>query len=134
VQGSVNAFTIQEKVIEDILESVVGEQAGEIIPSRIDPIQQQVRAWLQNQLENPEIPSEKVREALKKLSDPLPNPYIKDLKDGIQGSQKKSDPNILFEIIANLDVGISQPRNSEKVMHRLTKEDLHLVCWEYVWS
>lgn len=134
VMGEVNAFEVQDKVIEDILKSVIGEQAGEIVPSKIDPIQQQIRAWLHNQFDNPEISSDKVRDALKKLSDPLPNPYIKDLKEGIQESQKKSDPNVLFEIITGLDVGNGQSRDKDIEVHPLTKDDLHLVCWEYIWS
>lgn len=71
-------FSIQEKIIENILESQRERRALESVPKPLDPIQQTVASVIQAAVDHPGIPRAKAPEAIRFLNQPLPCLRAKD--------------------------------------------------------
>jgi hypothetical protein len=129
----VDVFEIQERVIADILGSVEHRQAVEAAPKILDDVQQLAATVLQAQRNNPALPARAVDEALQTLREPLPGAYVKDLREAYETYQRDGDGEALLAAVQELETAAEQ----EAEVHAaegFTREDLHLVCWEYVWS
>jgi hypothetical protein len=134
VIGEADVFEVQEIVVEDILASVQSQEALEAAPKILENVQQHVTTLLQGQIDNPELSRQEVRAALKSLREPLPGPYLKDLEGAYQSYQRDGDVAALLEAVHSLEA--VEETASEKVEAKtrpLAADDLHLVCWEYVW-
>ena len=133
--GETDVFEVQEKVIADILVSVQGQQALEAAPKILENAQSHVTTLLESQIDNPEISRQVIRSALKALRDPLPGPYLKDLQEAYETYQRDGDLRALLDAVEALGSGEKDAPDQAKAKSQLLKaEDLHLVCWEYVWS
>ena len=135
VVGDCDVFDIQDRVIDDILNSVREQQAVEAAPTILDPLQQTVITLLRGYLNSPAVSRGDVREAMKRLRSPMPNIAIRDLRRVYE--QFQTDQNIELVIshvqsieAVELEVG---PAGSD-TRPALSREDLHLVCFDYVWS
>jgi len=134
VGENVDVFAVQERVIEHILRSVQHQQAVEAAPKIVDPLQQTVRTVLEQQRHNPAVPSQAVRAALKALREPLSRAYVKDLRAAYETYQREGDLAALLAAIEALETVAPQPEPRAPATAPLAWEDLHLVCWEYIWS
>ncbi|MBS3784947.1 MAG: helicase, partial [Anaerolineae bacterium] len=129
----VDFFEIQDRVIADILASVRNQQAIEAAPKILDDMQQLVATVLAGQRNNPAVPSGEVREALRTLREPLPRAYVGDLRDAYDAYRRDGDVVALLAAVQGLET-TKAPEEQMPAAQELTQEDLHLVCWEYVWS
>ncbi len=135
VIGEADVFTIQDRVMDDILSTVQRHRALEAAPKIVDPVQNLVATVLQSQLNNPNLPRKKVRDALKALRQPLLGAYLRDLRTAYDTYQRDSDVGALLQTVNHsLQATDPSPQTSVSNVHQLRKDDLHLVCWEYVWS
>jgi hypothetical protein len=134
VVGQADVFAVQERVIADILGSVRHQQAVEAAPKIVDPVQQLVATALQRQRANPAVKWAEVRAALRSLREPLPKAYIKDLGAAYEAYQREGDVAALLEAVQRLETRSEELEQRAAPATLLTEEDLHLVCWEYVWS
>ncbi len=135
VIGEADVFEVQEKVVEDILSSVQSQEALEAAPKILENVQQHVSTLLQGQIDNPELSRQEVLTALKSLREPLPGPYLKDLESAYQSYQRDGDVAALLEAVHSLEAAEEGASKKPEAKTRpLTAGDLHLVCWEYVWS
>ena len=132
--GEVDVFAVQERVTEHILRSIQHRQAVEAAPKIVDPLQQTVRTVLEQQRNNPAVSSQAVRAALKALREPLSRAYVKDLRAAYETYQREGDLAALLDAVDALETGASQPEALAPTAAPLTRGDLHLVCWEYIWS
>ena len=66
-----SVFDLQEKVIEDILRSFQEQQALEVAPRSVDPIQQTVATALQGYLNHPDVDRRQAIGALRFLNQPM---------------------------------------------------------------
>jgi hypothetical protein len=117
-----------------ILRSVQHQQAVEAAPKIVHPLQQTVRTVLEQQRNNPAVSSQAVRAALKALREPLSRAYVKDLRAAYENYQRDGDLTALLNAVDALETTASQSEPETTVVAPLMREDLHLVCWEYVWS
>ncbi|MDP2950135.1 MAG: helicase-related protein [Chloroflexota bacterium] len=133
VVGDADVFAIQEKVIEDILRSVQEQQAVEAAPKVLDPLQQTVITLLQRYLSSPAVPRREVREALQRLQSPMTHTALRDLRKSHDQFVKDQDLATFLDAVRRMasPATQSQPQGAE---HPLTREDLHLVCFDFVWS
>ncbi len=129
----VDVFEIQDRVVEDILGSVRNQQAIEAAPKILDETQQLVATELQAQLNNPAVASSEVREALRVLREPLPGAYVSDLWDAYGAYRRDGDVAALLRAVQALEPG-PVPERDAPTTRPLVPEDLHLVCWEWIWS
>jgi hypothetical protein len=137
VLGEANVFEIQEKIKDHILESVTEKIAAEAAPAIIEPIQKTVSAVFMESLSRPDLERSRVLEAIKGLQQPMMGVSLRRLKAAYQDYQLGKDIETLLASV----VGLSQALPSEEEEDRgnqhlrpITRDNLHLVCWEYVWS
>jgi signal transduction protein with GAF and PtsI domain len=94
-----------------------------------------VATLLQQQRNNPALEWRAVKQALKALREPLPGAYLKDLRAAFEAYQREGDPQALLEAVAAITAeAAAPPETAAGPLRALQEEDLHLVCWEYIWS
>lgn len=65
----------------------------------------------------------------------MPGAYVKDLRAAYEAFQQDGEVEALLAAVQALEVEVAEPAESvEPAVRPLQEEDLHLVCWEYVWS
>jgi len=134
VVGDVNVFEIQEKVLDDILRSVQEQEAIEAAPKILDPIQQTVITLLRGYLNSPLVKRHDVKDAMKRLSEPMTHTAMRLLRKAFEDFQQKKDIAALVKSIRTTEkrgVDYSPDQGQRKPLKR---EDLHLVCFDFVWS
>lgn len=132
--GEADVFAIQETVKESILDSIQTQVAMEAAPKIIDPIQQTVSAVLRGYLNNPKLQRSQLRQALKILGQPMIDASIRKVKSAYEMYQTNNDESALLSTvlsIGNVDEIITMPAEPTR---QISAEDLHLICWEYIWS
>lgn len=134
--GESGVFAIQAKGQADVLKSVQEQAAVEAAPTIVEPIQQTVTAVLRQHLNNPGIPRKDVLAALGTLGQPATRLVRKQLKTAYETFVVDGDVTQLLAAVASNNPGENEPDApaSDTTKPTLTAEDLHLVCWEYVWS
>jgi hypothetical protein len=133
--GESDVFAIQTKVQAHILESIQAQAALEAAPLIIEPIQQTVTAVLRQHLNNPTLQRSQVRQAIKTLGQPMVKVALKRLQSAYQRYQISGDvTQLLTEILVDDQPSSAPDISSGNPTRTLTVDDLHLVCWEYIWS
>ena len=134
IVGDCDLFAMQEKVIEDILQSVQEQQAVAAAPRILDPIQQNVITLLRGYLNSPAISRQEVRSAMQRLSQPMTHVAVRELREAYTAFSQHEDVHQLVNAVNASATGeIERERNTENSAS-LRHEDLHLVCFDYVWS
>ncbi len=133
VIGDADVFAIQDKVIGDILRSEQEQQAVEAAPKVLDPLQQTAVTLLQPYLNSSAAPRNEVKEALRRLQAPMAHVALRDLRKAYERFVKDQDLGALLASIRSLEGSASKPQTKEAGV-LLAREDLHLICFDYVWS
>jgi hypothetical protein len=136
VIGEADVFEIQAKVQQHILQSVEAQAAAEAAPTIVDPIQQTIAAVLREHLNNPALKRSDVRAALRALSLPVRKTTASRLKSAYEDYQANEDVIQLLAAVRKHLAGAAEPvePRPQSTARPLTVDDLHLICWEYVWS
>jgi superfamily II DNA or RNA helicase/HKD family nuclease len=136
VIGEADVFEIQAKVQQHILQSVEAQAAAEAAPTIVDPIQQTIAAVLREHLNNPALKRSEVRAALRALSLPVRKTTASRLKSAYEDYQANEDVIQLLAAVRKHLAGAAEPvePRPQSTARPLTVDDLHLICWEYVWS
>lgn len=134
VIGEADPFDIQNRVMEEIVESVQRRQALEAAPKIVDDDQNLVIAVLQGQLNNPALSRKLIRTTLQSLRRPLPAVYVRDLRAAYDAYLRDDDLAAFTKRVAEITQATAAPTEATPAVAPLRREDLRLVCWEYVWS
>jgi len=134
VIGDVNVFEIQEKVLEDILRSVQEQEAIEAAPKILDPVQQTAITLLRGYLNSPLVKRHDVKDAIKRLSEPMTRTTIRLLRKAFDDFQHRKDITALVKSIRTTERRGEDRPIEEGLKKPLKREDLHLVCFDFVWS
>lgn len=135
VVGDVDVFDIQEKVIEEILHSVQERQAVEAAPKILDPLQQTVITLLRGYLNSPTVKRNEVRDAMKRLRQPMTHTAVRDLRRAYEQFQREQRIDAVVEFARSADVVGPDPDTPPgDAQLPLSREDLHLVCFDFVWG
>jgi len=134
VVGDVNVFEIQEKVLDDILHSVQEQEAIEAAPKILDPIQQTVITLLRGYLNSPLVKRHDVKDAIRRLSEPMTHTAIRLLRKAFEDFQQKKDIMTLVKSIRATEKRSENHSFDQGQRKSLKREDLHLVCFDFVWS
>jgi hypothetical protein len=84
-------------------------------------------------MNNPAVASGEVREALRTLREPLPRAYVGDLQDAYDAYRRDGDVGALLGAVQELET-VEVPEQGGGPTESLTRDDLHLVCWEWICS
>jgi superfamily II DNA or RNA helicase len=135
VIGEADVFAIQAKVQQHILDSIQAQAAAEAAPTIIEPSQQTVAAVLKEHANHPTVKRSEVRTALRILSQPMLRTALKQLKTAYEAFAANGDvAQLLAAVKGNESASARAEPQSQPSAPSLAVGDLHLVCWEYVWS
>jgi hypothetical protein len=135
VVGEADVFKIQEKVIDHILSQVTEKVAVEEAPKILDPLQQTVATTIRGLLNHPQVERRRVTAALQALSAPLPSSRIRALRAAYQEYGRIGEVEAFLSRVEEVAVRDgSASREDRPPARALRREDLHLVCFDWVWS
>ena len=131
-----DVFDLQEKVIIDILQSHQRQQSIQAAPKVIDPIQATVATAVQGYLQHPKVDRIQALDAIRYLSQPLPGVQVKELRNAFKAFRNDQTIDALLEVVLSLRsrFGTTARSDSGATPKSLRREDLHLVCFEYICS
>jgi len=130
----VNIFELQEKAIASILRDSLQESVLGDLPKILDPIQQKLQTVLQRCMNIPNLKRQEVIAALQRVNVPQPRVHIKMLREAYHQYTTGGNVQVLLDTINTIDVplgGGSEGQQEEKAV--LTREDIKLICFEYIW-
>ena len=135
VVGDSDVFAIQNRVIDDILGSVHQQQAVEAAPTILDPLQQTVITLFRGYLHSPAVTRSDVRDAMQRLQAPMTHAATRDLRRVYDRFQHDHDIESILIHVGSIDsVNSSSSAIDSNQQAPLTRDDLHLVCFDFVWS
>ena len=130
-------FDVQEKVIENILQSFDTQQALEKAPRSLDPIQQTIATTIQTYINHPDIDRGSAIAAIKFLNEPRLAVQIRELREIYKIFTKDGEAKQLIDKIAQMikKMGVNEKREntlSASSQINLQREDLYLICFDFV--
>lgn len=134
VVGDVDVFSIQEKVIEHILAQAQEQRATVEAPRALDPIQQTVTTALRAYLNHSGIDRQEVRRLMQVLASPMPGVHVRTLRRAYRDFGRSQDVGQLIDVVRDLPHAEVSPEGENGKGHTLRREDLHLVCFDFIWS
>jgi F0F1-type ATP synthase delta subunit len=139
VERETDIFSLQEQVIASIVQSSVEQIAVEEAPKVLDPIQQTIATTLRGYINNPAISRNEIKTAIQKVIEPQPGVYIKTLRKAYEQFLTNRNIDELLTAIKSITSEQNTPHDAsiqvgENAMKSPVKrEDLKLVCFDYVW-
>ena len=139
-EGEIDLFALQERVIQSIITTATERHIAEAGPRRIEKEQQELVTLFQRLLANPErlaslkLEQQELIAALQRVQAYQPRVYLKTLRKALNDFKASRDLSALLQTILELG-GPSEHLDAPKEQKTLLKrDDLKLVCFEYVWS
>lgn len=135
VVGDYDVFGIQEKIIENILQTHQEQRGMQAVPKVVDPAQQVIATSLQGYLNHPDVSRQKIIQAIRFLNKPLSSPLVKELKRHHTEFLKNSDiASFIRNICSMADTYGSAETGGPDSLPELRREHLRLICFDHVCS
>lgn len=135
VPSDIDIFALQEKVIESILQSSIEQIAIEEAPKILDPIQQTISTVLRAYVNSPGQSRREIITAIQKINVPQPRVYIKELRKAYETFRTNQQINDLLATIQEISKASEKINTANnEVKSPIKREDLKLICFEYVWQ
>jgi hypothetical protein len=122
--GEQDVFLLQDKVIEHILRSDQAVEARATASTKPDPVQQAIAEELKNA----------IRRGTRYLAQPAGPFVIKKMKAAFQASQADGQAQPLLDEMTRLEADFGKDSATTPQSPGLRREDLKLICFEYVSS
>src|SRR6266849_5903692 len=140
--GEVDIFALQEQVISSIVQSSVEQVAVEEAPKLLDPIQQTIATTLRSYINSPAINRKEIIAAIQRLNEPQPDVYVKTLRKAYEAFTSNAQVDELLTAVKSIGAGTNAPGNggpgksadSPESKTPVKRDDLKLICFEYVWD
>ena len=138
-ETEVDIFALQEKVIASIVQSSAEQVAVEEAPKLLDPIQQTIATTLRGYINNPAVSRKEIIAAIQRLNEPQPGVYIKALRKAYEAFTANSQIDELLAAVKSIGTVIESPDEDSNTSNPESKspikrEDLKLICFDYVWQ
>ncbi len=129
--GNQDVFALQERVIQSILEQESSLATKATLGVANDPIQSVLAEDLKQAMRKGAVARDRAKAALTFLGQPVGRAVIQRLKRLHEEWAANANPALLLAELERLDLdyGKASPEMSSR---RVTREDLRLVCFEYV--
>ena len=127
-------FGLQEQVIESIIRSSAQQIAIDEAPKLLDPIQQTLAILLQNNMQHPGVTRQDMVSAIRLLQAPLPRVYIKALRKAYDTFRGNGHLSELVSAVVSTGGGDKAQEQEKSHQELLKREDLKLICFEYISS
>ncbi len=130
--GDQDVFALQEKVIQQILSAEREVEARAAVPAAVDPIQQRVAEELKDALRRQKVDRELAKSAIRFLGQPMGRSLHQKLKSIFEAWSSSGNDVELLAAVALLAEEFSKQKPVGPSLISLRREDLTLVCFEYV--
>ncbi|MBI5119056.1 hypothetical protein HZA56_21540 [Candidatus Poribacteria bacterium] len=135
VVSDCDVFSVQERVIEDILKTHREQRGLQAAPKVVDPLQQVITTTVQGYLNHPDIARQKAMQAIRFLNKPLASALVKELKKLNADFQKGAAVALFIEGICSMaDKYGAANEGGSGTMPELRREDLRLICFDHICS
>lgn len=130
-------FELQEKVIEDILQSFQEQKALKLAPRSVDPLQQTIATIIQGYLNHPDVDRKQAIEFIRFLNKPMLTVQVRELRQAYRNFQQKGGIKVLFDNVKEqcerFDGKIvNEEKSSTSGPDNLVREDLKLICFDFI--
>ena len=128
-------FNLQEKIIENILESVQQQEALEAVPRQVDPIQQTVSTVIQGYIDHPDVDRRRAMDAIRFLNQPMIQANIRELRQAYKAFQSRGDIQALLDKTTQLQTESGKEHTEKQASENggrrsYTRDDLRLICFD----
>ena len=134
----VDIFALQEKVIASIVQSSEVQLAVEEAPRLLDPIQQTIATTLRGYINSPAVSRKEIIAAIQSLNEPQPGVYIKTLRKAYEAFTVDSQIDELLSAVKSISADTETPDDSNAARQEsktpVKREDLKLICFDYIWQ
>lgn len=130
--GNQDVFALQEKVIEQILAAERQVEAKAATPTAVDPIQQTLAEELKGAIRRRTVDRDQAKACISFLGQPMGRALHAKLKVAHDAWKESKDDAALVGEIAGLTETFGKERATAASLKRLQREDLELICFEYV--
>ena len=126
-------FVLQDKVIEHILAADREAEAKAAAPIAVDPIQQTVSEEIKDAIRRRTVDREKAKTCISFLGQPMGRALHAKLKTAHENWKASEDDATLVEEVVTPCGAVRQAAGQTMAaVKRLCREDLELICFEYV--
>src|SRR2546421_1484320 len=138
VEREIDIFVLQEKVIASIVQSSEVQVAVEEAPKLLDPIQQTIATTLRGYINSPAVSRKEVIAAIQRLNEPQPGVYIRALRKAYEAFTANSQIDELLTAVKSISSSTATPDAAaspeSKSRSPVKREDLKLICFDYIWQ
>ena len=130
--GDQNVFELQERVIDHILSAEREAEAKAAAPTAVDPIQQTVSEEMKNVIRRGAVDRQQAKACVSFLGQPMGRSLHVKLRKAYGVWSESRDDERLVTTVLSMAERFSKERPSGTGSGRLRREDLELICFEYV--
>jgi superfamily II DNA or RNA helicase len=136
--AEVNVFQIQDKIIASIMGDIEPRQAAAIVNSPVAEEQALVVHLLQGHLNDPGMDRQELRNLRRFLGKPLVGAFVQRLRKALQVYSSAHDIQAVVDTVRVLyeheGTSTSHHPPDDIRQGRITREDLKLICYEYIYA
>lgn len=130
--GGQDVFALQENVIEHLLADDRQTEAREAAPKAAGKAQHSVDGALKEILRRRTADRETIKAAIQFVKEPMGKPLQNQLKRQFEEWRRTGADAAFVDAIAELASQYSREKSSRSQYRRLNREDLRLICFDYV--
>ena len=119
-------------MIDHILAADREAEAKAAAPTAVDPIQQTVSEEIKDAIRRRSVDREKAKTCISFLGQPMGRALHAKLKTANENWKASKDDATLVEEVASLSEQFGKQRSTDAGVKPLCREDLELICFEYV--
>ena len=131
----IDVFEIQEKVLAGIVTEVQHQQAAELVTKEVAQEQVLASDILREHARRPELDRNEIRELRRYLKQPMVGASVQQLRRAVQIYRSDSDVEALLSIVRELYEAqgiVETDAHADDQRNIVRREDLHLICYEYI--
>ena len=130
--GTQDVFALQDKVIEHILAADKEAEARAAAPIAVDPIQHTVSEEIKDAIRRRTVDRDKAKVCIGFLGQPMGRALHTKLKSANENWKTTKDDSVLIDEVLKLSEQFGKQRPDDSRHLRLSKDQLELICFEYV--
>jgi hypothetical protein len=127
-------FEFQERAIESVIRSSEQQVAAQVAPKTLDPVQQTVATVIQQALNRPDVDRNDAVESIRFLTRPIMKVHVRKLRDVARRYQAEQEIRVVLDEVKNLRIAAGEPEMIATQKDRVKREDLRLICFDFVSS
>jgi SNF2 family DNA or RNA helicase len=130
--GDQDVFALQDKVIDHILAAEREAEAKAAAPAIVDPIQQTVSEEIKDAIRRRTVDREKAKACISFLGQPMGRALHVKLKAAHESWKESAQDTTLIEEVVVLAEQFGKQKPDDSTVKRLSRDDLELICFDYV--